>query len=152
MFKRKIFFIFLVIIPIVFTLIIIGSSARAQTAASTKENSGLGEQIEGKMQTIGAPYNPAGVGFGEGQKNSIGLYGLAVGLITSFIGVMFFVMTIIGGIQWMTAGGNEEQVAGAKKRVINGIIGIGIILSAYIITYFILSKFTSVTGVQTGFL
>jgi hypothetical protein len=47
------------------------------------------------------------------------------------------VITIIAGYQWMTAGGNEEQVAKAKKNISNAVIGLIIILAAYAITWFI---------------
>ncbi|MFC1613614.1 hypothetical protein ACFL23_04815, partial [Patescibacteria group bacterium] len=116
-----------------------------------QDKSGLGTNIQEKMETIGAPYNPENVGMADDKKNAIGLYRLAIGLITSFIGVLFFIQTIVGGIQWMTAGGNEEKVTSAKTRFTNGIIGIAIVLSAYIITYFVLAQLSGATGVGTGF-
>lgn len=42
-------------------------------------------------------------------------------------------VVIIGGIRYVTAGGNEDQVAGAKKTIISGLIGAAIILLAGII-------------------
>lgn len=55
----------------------------------------------------------------------------------SILAVIFIVITIIAGYQWMTAGGNEEQVAKAKKNISNAVIGLIIILAAYAITWFI---------------
>jgi cytochrome b subunit of formate dehydrogenase len=55
----------------------------------------------------------------------------------SILAVIFIVTTIIAGYQWMTAGGNEEQVAKAKKNISNAVIGLIIILAAYAITWFI---------------
>ena len=49
---------------------------------------------------------------------------LAIGL---GLAVIFL---IIGGIQYLTAGGNAEKADGAKKLIINAIIGIVIILAA----------------------
>ncbi len=42
-------------------------------------------------------------------------------------------VVIIGGIRYVTAGGNEELVASAKKTIIRGLIGAAIILLAGII-------------------
>jgi len=43
------------------------------------------------------------------------------------------VIIIIGGIQYMTAGGADEKVQKAKKTIITGLIGAAIILLAGII-------------------
>ena len=51
----------------------------------------------------------------------------------------------------MMAGGNEEKVSAAKGRIISGAIGVGIVLAAYVITYFVFSQVSRVTGVKTGF-
>jgi hypothetical protein len=44
---------------------------------------------------------------------------------------------IYAGILWMTAEGNDQQVAKAKSLLINSIIGIIIVFAAYAITSFI---------------
>lgn len=64
-----------------------------------------------------------------------------IGLVLSFIGVLFLILTIYGGISWMTAGGNEQNVEKAKTIIINAIIGLLIVISAYTITSFIGGQF-----------
>lgn len=54
------------------------------------------------------------------------------------IGVVFLIFTVYSGIQWMTAGGNEEAVTKARDRIKRAVIGLAIILGAWIITTFIL--------------
>ena len=66
-----------------------------------------------------------------------------IGLVLSFIGVLFLILTIYGGINWMTAGGNEQKVEKSKTIIINAIIGLLIVISAYTITSFIGSQFTN---------
>jgi hypothetical protein len=56
-----------------------------------------------------------------------------INIVLGFVGLIFLIMVIISGIQWMISGGNEEKVASAKKRLINSTIGVAIILCAYII-------------------
>jgi len=59
--------------------------------------------------------------------------GRIVSMALSLIGVVFMILIILGGYQWMTAGGNEEQVSKAKDRIKNAIIGLVITVSAYAI-------------------
>lgn len=53
------------------------------------------------------------------------------------LGMVALVIIIYAGFIWMTAGGNEEQIAKAKKILLNAVIGLIIILSAYGIVTFV---------------
>lgn len=55
------------------------------------------------------------------------------------LGVVFLTVILIGGYQWMTAGGNEEKVGKAKGWVVNGINGMIVIFLAYALVYTILA-------------
>ncbi|MCF7794850.1 pilin [Patescibacteria group bacterium] len=72
--------------------------------------------------------------------------------ILSLLATVFIVLIIVAGYQWMTAGGNEEQVTKAKKNISNAVIGLIIILSAYAITWFIFTylPMSAGTGASTG--
>lgn len=48
------------------------------------------------------------------------------------------VFLIIGGIKWITAGGDKEQAEAAKTQITNAVIGLIIIAGAYAIVYLIL--------------
>lgn len=63
--------------------------------------------------------------------------GQVINIVLSFIGVLFFILMIYAGILWMTARGNDQQIAKAKDLLINAIIGLIITLAAYAITSFI---------------
>ncbi len=52
-------------------------------------------------------------------------------LIFSVLGVIFVVLTILSGYQWMTASGNQEQVAKAKKSLKQNITGLLIIIISW---------------------
>lgn len=65
------------------------------------------------------------------------IIGTIIGAALSFIGILFFVLIIYGGITWMTAAGNENQISKAKSLIISAIIGLIIVLAAYAITSFI---------------
>ncbi len=60
-----------------------------------------------------------------------------ISFILSFLGVIFLVLTIYAGFLWMTARGNDTQVAKAKEMLTNAVIGLVIITAAYSITAFV---------------
>ncbi len=51
--------------------------------------------------------------------------------ILSVAGVLTLFMLVLGGIMYMTAGGDEQKVATAKKVVTWTIVGLGLILASY---------------------
>lgn len=55
------------------------------------------------------------------------------------------IVVVIGGIGYMTAGGNEDRQKSAKKTIITGLVGAGIILLAGII----LDTLTNLLGLST---
>ena len=55
------------------------------------------------------------------------------------IGLIFLLLVVLAGLRWMTAGGNEETVANAKQSLKNAAIGVIVVLSAYAISYFIIT-------------
>lgn len=63
------------------------------------------------------------------------------------LGIVAVVIVVIGGFEWMTAGGNEEKVTTAKKRIMQGTIGLALILSSFAIAQFIV---TSLVGATTN--
>jgi hypothetical protein len=60
-----------------------------------------------------------------------------VGLILSFVGVIFLVLTVYAGLMWMTAQGNSAKVEKAKDLLINAVIGLIIVSAAYSLTLFV---------------
>lgn len=61
------------------------------------------------------------------------IIGIVVGVLLGFLGVIFVILTIYAGYNWMTARGNEEQVTKAKDTLKNAIIGLILVISAYAI-------------------
>ena len=99
----------------------------------------------------------AGDTLGSGLLNkSVGNVGLESSLETSVsniitailavVGTVFLVLTVIAGIMWMTAAGNEEKISKAKKMIIGASIGLAVVLLAYTITYFVSSSIGGEAG------
>jgi len=63
----------------------------------------------------------------------------------SLLGIIAVSLVIYGGYLYMTAGGNEEQVASAKNVLKNAVIGLIIILSSYAIVSFVITRLAEAT-------
>lgn len=66
------------------------------------------------------------------------------------LGIIAVVIVMYGGFVWMTANGDQGKVETAKKIIINGVIGLAIILSAFGITEFIIRVALGQNGQGTG--
>jgi hypothetical protein len=94
--------------------------------------------------------------FGLNVANNIGLPNTAndpkeaavtiVKYLMTFLGIIATIVILWGGFQWLTAGGNEDKVAGAKKTLIAGIIGLIIIIAAFAIVQLIVNTTTNLLG------
>ncbi|MFH1193714.1 MAG: pilin [bacterium] len=62
------------------------------------------------------------------------------------LGTVAVVLIIYAGWQWMSSAGDAAKIVSAKKTLINAIIGLAIILSAFGITQFIVSRLISATS------
>ena len=79
------------------------------------------------------------------------IIGRIIYVALGIIGTVLLVIIVYAGFLWMTAGGNEDRVAEAKKWITNAVIGLAIVLSAYAITYFIITQLVAATtGVGGG--
>ncbi len=76
-------------------------------------------------------------------ESLFGGIGSLINIILSFLGVIFFGLVFYGGWLWMTAQGDESKVEKAKKIVIGGIVGLIIVLSAYAISFLLVSSFSA---------
>lgn len=73
--------------------------------------------------------------------------GMIINAGLGLVGVIYLILIIYAGFQWMTAGGNEETVTKAKKRLVHATIGLVIVFMAFVITNFLV--FT-VLGISLG--
>lgn len=73
-----------------------------------------------------------------------------INAILGFLGIIAVVIILLGGFKWMTAGGNEDKVAEARKLIVAGVIGLIIILAAFAIARFVITNLMTATGAVTG--
>lgn len=90
-----------------------------------------------------------GVNLGSGDLKQI-IAGI-VNVFLGFLGILATLTILYGGFVWMTSNGNAEKVDRAKRILINGFIGLVIILSSYAIARFILREgYDGVFGTGSG--
>jgi len=132
---KKLFFsslFFLAVLGIAASAAFFVPAARAQDVSDTI--SGLNQSANQVTAFKDQTTKPGGF-FGSAFLNT--KIGQVVGLVLSFVGVVFLILMIYAGIKWMTAGGNENVISEAKSLLINAIIGIVIVFAAYAITSFL---------------
>src|SRR3989338_2300938 len=59
--------------------------------------------------------------------------GDVINALFSFLGSLFLILIIAGGIMWMTAAGSEEQIRKARSMITAAIIGLAVVLLSYTI-------------------
>lgn len=67
-------------------------------------------------------------------------------VILGFLGIIAVIIILYAGFKWMTSGGNEETVGDAKKMLIAGLIGLIIIVLAYVIANFVINQIVEITA------
>lgn len=73
------------------------------------------------------------------------MVGRLINVALGFLGVIAVVIILIGGFKWMTAGGNEDKVAEARKMIGYGVIGLIIILAAWAVATFVINTIYTAT-------
>jgi cbb3-type cytochrome oxidase subunit 3 len=106
------------------------------------------ESILGQLKSVSGK---AGYGEEVVDENVLATkIGNIISIFLGFLGIIFFLFILYGGWIWMKAKGNEEQVTRAKDIITNSVIGILIILGAYILTRFIVSSLSGAGKIYPG--
>ena len=94
-----------------------------------------------KLENVGVtrgPYKNPGGEFGVSQ-----IVGVVVQAALALIGVIFLILMIYAGYNWMTAQGDEKKVDKAKDTITRAFIGLIIVMGAYAIWSFVFDQFIS---------
>ena len=93
-------------------------------------DSGLGGTLSGLGYDPGTTIGSATTGLNSIISN-------IVGLLTIIAGITFLIYFTIGGLTWITAGGDTGKIEEAKDRMTGGAIGMIIVVSAWAISWII---------------
>jgi len=83
---------------------------------------------------------------GLGNEDPREMAANVVNIMLGFLGIIAVVIILLGGFKWMTAAGNEDKVAEAKKMIAAGVIGLLIILMAFGVAQFVLDALYNATN------
>lgn len=83
---------------------------------------------------------------GLGQRDPRAIVASVIRVILGFLGIVAVIIILLGGFKWMTAGGNEDKVAEARKLIVSGIIGLVIIMAAFGIAQFVINSLMQATN------
>jgi len=62
-----------------------------------------------------------------------GIISGAISLALILVALVFFFILVIGGLRWITSGGDEKKVGEARGQITNALIGLAIVFAAWAI-------------------
>lgn len=65
---------------------------------------------------------------------------LVINVFSLIVGVVSVIMIIIGGLKYITSGGDSGNITGAKNTILYAIIGLVVVALAQVVVKFVLNK------------
>jgi hypothetical protein len=94
--------------------------------------------VNAQLQTMNNVANYGGYDVDNTNEFTMsGYIGLIVNAFLSLLGIIFLILIIWAGYNWMTAGGDESKVTKAKDTLYRAVIGLIIVVGAFSIFRFI---------------
>lgn len=87
-----------------------------------------------KLQTVGGH---AGYASDTDESTLLEIIGTGISVGLGLLGVIFIILILLAGYNWMTAAGDEEKITKAGKTIRSAIIGLLIIVAAFAIWMFV---------------
>ena len=79
----------------------------------------------------------------ESKTNITNYIATAINIFSIVVGIIAVVMIIIGGVKYITSGGDAGNVTGAKNTILYAIIGLVVVALSQVIVQFVLGSFSS---------
>lgn len=86
---------------------------------------------------------------GTDTSNFQSLLGRVINIFSIVVGVIAVIMIIVGGLRYITSGGDTSKVGGAKTTIIYALVGLVVVAVAQLIVHFVLNQATDLTN-NTG--
>lgn len=83
----------------------------------------------------------------KGASDLPTLIGAIISVLLGVLGIVFVILIIYAGINYMTASGDTDKVKKSKTMLIQAVIGIIIIVAAYSIAQFVIQQITNAASV-----
>lgn len=79
---------------------------------------------------------------GEATAKVDSIIKLVIDMFSLVVGVISVIMIIIGGLKYITSGGEAGNITGAKNTILYAIIGLVVVALAQVVVKFVLGKTT----------
>jgi cytochrome bd-type quinol oxidase subunit 2 len=109
----------------------------AHAAQGIQQNLCAGANLD-----VNTDCNSGGITNNQAQQRINDILHSVINLFSLVVGVVSVIMIILGGLKYITSGGNDSNVSGAKNTIIYAIVGIVIVALAQFIVRFVLTKVT----------
>jgi hypothetical protein len=87
-------------------------------------------------------------GYGQEPVEVAVVIGRIIAIGIGLLGLILFVFIMYGGFIWMTAQGDSTKIQKAQGIIMNSVIGVIVVLSAYAVTNFAIGQLTNpATGI-----
>jgi len=113
----------------------------ADSATINGLNCGANLQAD-QLAANNCPADPSGAN-GQGLSD---LIKLVINVFSLIVGVVAVIMIIIGGLKYITSGGDSGNISGAKNTILYAIIGLVVVALAQFIVRFVLAKVGPIAG------
>jgi amino acid transporter len=81
----------------------------------------------------------------DGTTTANNIVSDVVNLLSAIVGVLAVIMIIYAGFRYVTSGGREDAVKGAKNTILYAIIGLVVVALSQIIVHYVLSQTADAT-------
>jgi hypothetical protein len=68
-----------------------------------------------------------------------------INIFSGIVGVIAVLMIIVGGLRYITSGGDTNKVSGAKTTIIYALVGLVVVAMAQLIVHFVLTQASTLT-------
>jgi cytochrome bd-type quinol oxidase subunit 2 len=90
----------------------------------------------GTLKGLPGGYDP-GTTKESAMESLSNIFSNVLGVMTIVGGLMFVLYFVLGGISWLTSGGEREKVEKAKKQMTNAAIGLIVVVASYAIAFIV---------------
>lgn len=94
-------------------------------------------QLGGEIKKLGGYSPDVAGGTGTGVANFSKFATNLFGMMTTVAGLMFLLYFVLGGLRWITAGGDQGKVEDSKKQMTNAAVGLVVVVAAYAIAFIV---------------
>lgn len=109
--------------------------AMAHAAEGIQQNLCAGANLD-----VNSDCNKGGITDQEARDRINRIIRTVINLFSLVVGVVSVIMIIVGGLKYITSGGDSGNVTGAKNTILYAIIGIVIVALSQFIIRFVLTK------------